>query len=508
MGVYATSFYDVIVRNAICFPTHSAWTDSDNGRHATYADVKRDVDKLAGGLLQAGLEPGDRMGVLAKNSYHFFLLYGAAAATGAIVLPINWRLSEDEAGANLADGAPVFIFADDEFLPIIDRLHDQLPSVRRVFNLCDHGGPGASTFADLLIDKIPDLPTVAADSGFVIIHTAAVAGTPRGALLSHANVLAAGMLPRFYFKQEPGDAHLNLLPLFHVAGLFMAISTFQFGGHNINMARFDAPKALALIDTYRVSSMFDFAPILGALLEARQSGAHSLNSLQHVIGLDNPETITAYQDLTGGTFYAMYGQTETSCFTTFGPYNDCPGAAGRPVPVGRMAIVDDSDHELPAGETGEIVVRGPMVFRGYWNQPRETARAFRNDWHHTGDLGKMDAHGFLWFGGRKPEKELIKPGGENVYPAEVEQVLLAHPDIEEAVVIGVPDAKWKEAIKAICIARKGTAPDSQEIIEFVGQKIARFKKPKYVTVVDDLPRMAGGQPDRAKIKAIHGDVDQ
>jgi acyl-CoA synthetase (AMP-forming)/AMP-acid ligase II len=169
-----------------------------------------------------------------------------------------------------------------------------------------------------------------------------------------------------------------------------------------------------------------------------------------------------------------------------------------------VAVVDDEDNPVPIGEIGEIAVRGPTVFQGYWKCEADTAFTFRNDWHHTGDQGAFDADGYLWYKGRSPTKELIKPGGENVYPAEVEREITAHPAIAEAVVLGVPDARWGEAIKAVCTCRPGQTATEQQIIDFVGARIARYKRPKYVTFVDTMPRMASGVIDRAKVKEVHG----
>jgi long-chain acyl-CoA synthetase len=200
----------------------------------------------------------------------------------------------------------------------------------------------------------------------------------------------------------------------------------------------------------------------------------------------------------------MYGQTETSAIATMGRYSDRPGAAGRAIQVADVRILDDNDKPLPAGEIGEIAVKGPMVFKGYWNLPGDTERAFRGGWHHTGDLGRFDEDGFLWYEGRKAEKELIKPGGENVYPAEVEKAILEHPGVEKTVVFGVPDPKWKEGIKAVCQPIAGQTPDPRELISFVGTRIASFKKPQYVEFVSELPLTKDGSIDRAKVKELYG----
>jgi len=169
-----------------------------------------------------------------------------------------------------------------------------------------------------------------------------------------------------------------------------------------------------------------------------------------------------------------------------------------------VCLVDEYDRSVEAGQVGEIVMKGPMVFKGYWNLPDENAHTFRDGWHHTGDLGRFDEQGFLWYAGRRAEKELIKPGGENVYPAEVEKVILAHPAVEKTVVFGIPDPKWKEAIKAVCQLKKGDNLEAAELIAFVGQRIARFKKPSFVEFTAELPMLKDGTPDRARIKELFG----
>jgi long-chain acyl-CoA synthetase len=303
---------------------------------------------------------------------------------------------------------------------------------------------------------------------------------------------------------QPDDVHLNVLPLFHVGGLCMTMSCFHAGAACLNLAKFDAGAAVSLIAEKKATVMFDFAPILGALLDQSDEEGRDISTLRKVIGLDSPDTIVRYQNTTGGTFYSFFGQTETSCLTTVSRYDDRPGSAGRPVPAAEVDLVDDSDLPVEGGNTGEIVVRGPMVFKGYINLEADTAHTFRGGWHHTGDLGRFDADGFLHYKGRKAEKELIKPGGENVYPAEVEAAILLHPAVAATIVFGVPDPKWKEGIKAVCQLHPGHSLSARELIDFVGERIARYKKPQYVQFVDELPRQADGSPDRRKIKELYG----
>jgi len=504
MGLHDLTFYDLIRRNAMAFRRRQAWLDAEDVRTLTFSEFKEQVDRLACGLQKQGVGKSDRIGVLAKNSLEYFLLIGASAALGAIILPINWRLSADEICFIVNDGQPRLLFADKEYQELIQGLKGKLPSVEGYFGL-DSKSEEFHDFNFLLDNPVDFHPVnISSDDGFVIIHTAAVAGRPRGALLSHGNVLCADMHLDYFLNVTPKDIHLSYLPFFHVAGLFMATASFHAGALSVNMKRFDASMAVELIQEKKISFMMDFAPVLASLLEENQKKSTDLNSLRVVVGIDTPDTIEKYQIATDGTFWCVYGQTETSLLATLGAYNDRPGSAGRVLPLAEVRLVNDYDKEVPLGQVGEITMRGPMVFKGYWNLPEDTAYTFREGWHHTGDTGRFDEEGFLWYSGRKAEKELIKPGGENVYPAEVEKVILQHPAVEKVVVFGVPDPKWKEGIKAVCKLKQGHTLEPQSLIDFVGERIARYKKPQYVEFVSEMPLREDGTPDRQKVKASYG----
>jgi acyl-CoA synthetase (AMP-forming)/AMP-acid ligase II len=277
------------------------------------------------------------------------------------------------------------------------------------------------------------------------------------------------------------------------------------GGATSVISKFDALAALSHIRSERVTMFAEFPPIMTSLLDAAEGRAGDFASLRVVTGLDTAETIVRLErQCPDARFWAVFGQSETSGFVTMGRFRDKPGAAGRPTFLNAVAVLDEADNPVAIGEVGEIVVRGPTVFKGYWNCEADTAFTFRNDWHHTGDQGAFDAEGYLWYKGRSPAKELIKPGGENVYPAEVENAIAAHPAIAEVMVFGVPDEQWGEAIKAVCSCKPGQTATAQHVIDFVGAKIARYKRPKYVEFVAALPRTAAGAIDRAKVKELHG----
>jgi len=504
MGLYDLSFYSVINRNALCFKDRPAWYEVDEDLTLTFSEYKAKVDRLALGLQKTGINKGDRIGILGKNSLEFFLLYGAGAALGAIMLPINWRLSSDEIAYNLNDCEAKVLFVDQEYQETIEGMKDKLPAMEKYFNL----GPSGGTFADFgaLLEYEGEFEPVdvSTDDGFVIIHTAGVAGRPRGALMSHGNLLCLDMHFDYVLNLTTKDVHLNILPLFHIAGLFLTAAGFHAGALTINMSEFDQLKAVELIEEKKVSFMYDFTPILGRILEQHEKTGKDISSLKAVMGLEEPKTIEKYQEITGGNFYILYGQTETSSLSTIAPYNEKPGSAGKVLPLAEVQILDDYGNPVPVGQVGEITMKGPMIFQGYWNLPKDNEYTFRGGWHHTGDMGRFDEDGYLWYAGRKADKELIKPGGENVYPAEVEKVILEHPAVEKTVVFGVPDPKWKEGIKAVCQLKEGQSLEPQELIDFVGERIARFKKPQYVEFVKDFPLLKDGSPDRARVKELYG----
>ena len=258
--------------------------------------------------------------------------------------------------------------------------------------------------------------------------------------------------------------------------------------------------------------MAEFAPMAGRILEAATANNNDLSSLRAVFGLDSPAIVRAYLERYPGlVWFGGYGQTETHGLAAGSPIRSAaelearPGMPGRPGPLNLVAIVDEEDRELPPDTVGEIVVRGPNVAVGYWQLPEVTAHTTRHGWHHTGDLGRLDADGYLWFVDRKGEKELIKTGGENVYPAEVEAVLRQHPAVAAVCVLGVSDPEWSEAVKAVVELRPGQAATAEELIGFCRERLASYKKPKYVQFVERLPRTAGGEVDRVAAKQAYGD---
>jgi len=486
--------FDLFVRNAAINP--SAAAICSNQYNLSFRELHDRCELLAGQLAENGIQKGDRIAVLAYNHPGFYILYGAVAKLGAILVPLNWRLAAGELGYILQDCQPKLLYCDGNQLTIARQIAE--PQQIHVAHL-DH-----------LNDDMSDTPPhslhqaeINNETPLCIIYTAAVEGVPRGAVLSHGNLISANLQVIVSMGLTADDAYLAMLPLFHITGMNLALAVLQQGGRNVVMEKFDEQEALRLSLTENITLWGSFPPILNRMAHVIVQSDKQPTSLKYIVGLDGPDAIQAFEKLIGARFWILYGQSETSGFVTFSPATDKPGTAGRQGPLSIFQLVDENDQPVPQGTTGEITVRGPLVFQGYWKQDALNSRTFRNGWHHTGDLGMIDEHGYLVFKGRKPEKELIKPGGENVYPAEVEAVIMQHPAIEAVSVIGVPDPKFGEGVKAVCVLRPDAKMTAAELIEFVGARIARYKKPGYVEFVVSLPILEG-KIDRESVKKLYG----
>jgi len=345
---------------------------------------------------------------------------------------------------------------------------------------------------------------VAPDDPFAVISTAAVDIIPRGAVLTHTNFLMANLHAMACMGLTEADTNLLAFPLFHVAALGSALATMHAGGANVVMTRFDARQAVQLIDTHRVTYVTSFPPVLSQLLDAAAQTGSTLASLKYVFGLEGPDTIARLHAQTSAQFWTGFGQTETSGFVTLQRAADRPGSAGKVAPLCQIRLVDEADRDVPVGTPGEILVRGPVVFQGYFDQPDITAQTFRGGWHHTGDVGRFDAEGYLYYVQRKPEKALIKPGGENVYPAEVEAVIMELEGVTGVCVFGVPDAQWGEAIKAVVEMPASQGLTAAAVSEYVGSRIARYKRPRWVEFTTSLPRNTVGMVDRDAVQSQWG----
>ena len=491
------SYFDVFEKNALYNADSIAI--HYNNKNITYAELFRQTSSFASGLERLDIPAGSRIAVLCKNHPVFFHLFGAASALNLVLVLINRRLSQDELSHIIDDTTPTLLLCDSEMTDQAKVLAKSSSCIKHCI-IVDEDNEFSSLYdAEALSCTRPGK----ADDPYIIIHTAAVQGKPRGATLSQDNIILANQQIIQAFNLNCEKAYLNILPLFHIMGLNLALALLQAGGKNILQEKFDPSQTLSFIQEQKVNIVGSFPPILSKLTEAVQDGNYDVSSLEIVAGLETPENVKNWEACTKSKFWTMYGQTETSGLITFAEYFKKPGSAGAVSPLANIRIVDDGDNILPVGTTGEIVVRGHLVFQGYWNAEELNAQTFRDGWHHTGDLGMIDAEGFLFFKGRKAEKELIKPGGENVFPAEVEKTILKHEAVKEVCVFGVPDPKFGEGIKAVCSLNSGMSLTKEELISFCGTLIAGYKKPRYVEFIDELPKTSDGVVDRKAIKEEH-----
>jgi len=502
VSVHTFTLYDMLLRNAAQFGGRPA-VIHEHGK-LDFREFLVRVDALAAGLMALPIRKGERICILAQNHPGYMELYGACAKLGILAYPINWRLTPEETRRIVERAEPSLMVVDASTQPAVADWPGNSDVAHWYTFEPTPAGPFAAfdvLYADAESAHAPD--AVSGHDPFAVISTAAVDVIPRGAVLTHDNLLAANLQTMACMGLTESDCNLMALPLFHIAALGAALATMHAGGANVLTARFDAAQTVQLIDAHNVTYVTSFPPVLSSILDAAEAAGSRLPSLKHVAGLEGPDAIARLHGNTGAHFWTGYGQTETSGFITLQRASERPGAAGRTAPLCRVRLVDEYDRDVPVGAPGEILARGPVVFQGYYAQQDETAHTFRGGWHHTGDVGRFDEDGFLHYVGRRPEKELIKPGGENVYPAEVETVITELPGVSAVCVFGVPDAQWGEAIKAVVENRDGSL-SADQIIDHVAARIARYKKPKWVEFTDALPKTEADAIDREAVKSRWG----
>ncbi len=345
---------------------------------------------------------------------------------------------------------------------------------------------------------------VDSEAPFLLLATAAVEGVSRAALLSHTNLLTASEQLIGQLDLGETDRHLAAMPFFHITGLQLSMATLQAGGANVIMERFDPGQAGAWIDSHTVTLLASFPPVLSMLLDAVAPGEARWNSLRYVLGLDAPEVIQRLLAETSAAFWTGYGQTETSGVVTLVDVRQRPGSAGRPLPAAELAILDEGEIWFRRVRRAKSPCEGRSSSRAIGVMHGRLEHASRGGWHHTGDTGFLDADGYLYYTGRMPEKDLIKSGGENVYPAEVEQAIGRLPQVRGVCVIGIPDDTWGETVMAIIELEPGETLSLEALHAAIGERLAPFKKPRRVEFVDQLPRDADGFIDRSEVKSNFG----
>jgi long-chain acyl-CoA synthetase len=469
----------------------------------SYAQLDELSDKLAANLTAAGLAIGDRVGLQLPNIPQFVIAYFGILKAGGVVVPMNVLLKAPEIAYQLEDsGARALItyggFADEAAKAAEAAA---LTSLYIVGETVGEAGGGAAPFEALLAGDAPGSQLAArspADPA-VIIYTSGTTGTPKGAVLSHIGLYMNADIPGRLFEFSADDVALVALPLFHVFALSSIMNTcVLLGGTMTLVPRFDPRAVLEIMQRDRVTVFMGVPTMFIALLQAVDSADYDLASLRVAVSGGAPipaEVIDSFESRFGVAILEGYGLSESSSTATFNisVSERKVYSVGKPIWGTSVQIWDDDSRPLPPGadHVGEVVLRGMNIMTGYHNNPEATAKAFAGGWFHTGDLGYIDEDGFLFIVDRI--KDLIIRGGYNVYPREVEEVLYAHPAVAEAAVIGVPDPKMGEEVRAIVAVRPGQSVTEAELIEFVKERAAAYKYPRTIEFRDSLPKGATGK---------------
>ena len=483
----------------------------DGDRRLTYTEFDRRTDQLARALRDFGVRQGDRVAALLVNGAAFLETMFATAKLGAVFVPINFRLAAPEVTYLLTDsGADVFVWSD--HLSPLARAALAGEGVRVRARVVVGGEPtdGETDFEQVLASSEPRAvgTDVAGSDLCCLMYTSGTTGRPKGAMLTHDNLLWNAINTVMAHRLREGDRTVTVAPMFHIGGLGVhTLPLLYVGGTSAILPAFDPEKTLATMARERVTVQFLLPVMWSALMTVPGFETYDLSALELAVtgGASCPLPVLEYFQGKGVPFQEGFGLTETAPTVSILDADHVKAKAGS---VGRALfhvetrIVDENDRDVPTGEVGELVVRGPNVFVGYWGLSEATAEAFRGGWFHTGDMGRMDGEGFITLVDRK--KDMIISGGENVYPIEVEQVLYRHPAVREVAVVGVPHAKWGETPIAVVALKEGAQTTSDDLISYARERLAHFKCPTRVEYVPELPRNAPGKVLKTTLRKEYG----
>jgi len=492
------SLVELLRSSAKAFGTHAAI--QFQGRTISHADFDRYTDRVAAGLSERGVEPGDRVALYCPNSDAFAIAYFGILKTGATVLPLNLLLNPKEIAYILKDAGAKAILYHELFSEQTRMASGQLPGQLSLRVCIGTTNPlGDDTWAALLNSTAPiPQPAIADTDLAAILYTSGTTGHPKGAMLMHSNLAANVASIREALHLEPGkDVLLCVLPMFHAfAATVCMIFPLTHGCTLVPLPRFDPQGVADTIAAYNVTVMAAVPSMFNVLLRLPDSEVPKFRSLHFAVsgGAAMPgEVMRQFEAKFGKLIYEGDGPTECSPVTCVNPIGGTrkPASVGLPVPRVEMKIVDDRGHEQPHGTVGEIVVRGPNVMKGYWNHPEETANAFFGDWFRTGDLGTEDDDGYFYIVDRK--KDMLIVNGMNVYPRVIEEVLYKHPAIREVAVVGEPDDLHGEIPVAFIALNEGASATTQELRAYCLDNLGRHEVPRKFIALPQLPKNAAGK---------------
>ena len=507
----------LIERSVKAHPDRTALVFGD--KRLTFSELDNRVNRLANGLLELGIKKGDRVGMLMKNCAEFIETDFALSKTGIVRVPLNARLTGKDHLFMLNDSGAIALIFGEDFSEIVEAIQPVLNTVKTLIRVpsgaSEYRVQEVFDYEDIIKKSLLTAPAgdLEAEDLHTLFYTSGTTGKPKGVMLtqrSWATVAINLILDYGPFTQD--DVLLNTQPLSHGAGLFV-LPFFIKGATNVLIPEFNPVQVFETIEREQVTVLKLVPTMIYQLLESPDKDRYDLSSLQSIIYGGSPIAVPRLAEAInffGKKFIQLYGQAEAiMCISTLSKEDhilDGPadvvkrlGSAGKPCLNVEVNIVDEDGKDVPSGVVGEVIVRGSHIMKGYWNRPEETAKTLKNGWVFTGDLGYADANGYIFLVDRK--KDMIVSGAFNIYPKEIEAVIVEHPKVKETAVIGVPHEKWGEAVKAVVVPKKGAQMTQQEIIDYCREHLAGLKCPKTVDIVEELPRNPYGKVLKAELKA-------
>ncbi len=473
------------------------------GETTTFLDLEHRSNQVANGLISGSVAPGDRVAYLAKNTSQYYEILFGCAKSRSVMTGVNTRLAAPEVQFILSDCQAEMLFVGKEFYALVEDILPDLPRLKHVITL--DGGHSEWPHYPEWRDRFPASPPglrPKEDDDIVQLYTSGTTGLPKGVQLTNGNYRSFfGQAARLdWSSYDAGEAVMNAMPLFHVAGVNVGILASLQGAKTVVLREIDAQTILRLVEDHRIAHAFWVPAVILMLTQqpnVRDIDWSSVKLISYGASPIAESLLLEAKAIMGARFNQLYGLTETVGAGTFLPPEAHDPAWGKlrscgvPWPGAIVRCVDAEGNSVPTGDVGEIVIKAGFVMKGYWNRPEATSEAVRDGFFHTGDAGYFDADGFLYIHDRV--KDMIVSGGENVYPAEVENAIFGHPGVADIAVIGVPDEKWGEAVKAIVVRKPDQNPSPESIIAWARERIAAYKCPKTVDFVDVLPRNPSGK---------------
>ncbi|MFZ9394566.1 MAG: fatty acid--CoA ligase [Erythrobacter sp.] len=508
------SFCDIVREHARVQGDVIAFTFG--GETISFAELEAGSNACARALASLGVKKGDRVAFLGKNHPLYFEVLLGAAKLGAVMTPVNWRLAPPEVAYIIDNCQAEVVFVGEGFAGVVNQVRGETPRVKQVIGIDapDCTGPDYRAWRGGFSGEPVEI-AVGLDDDALQLYTSGTTGRPKGAVMTHGSILSSrdpSLADQMRDWQQPieGDVTLLAMPCFHISGTGTGIGTMVAGTNSIVLPEYDPTQALDLIANYNISKIFLVPAAIQILLNHPRVHETDFSRLKYITYGASPiplELMKRAIEVLGCGFVQMYGMTETSgTIVALDPEDHVPEGSprmrsvGTPLPGVEIKIIDEAGNEVPAGTVGEIATRSSKNMRGYWNNPDATAATIDSEgWLRTGDAGYLDEDGYLYIHDRV--KDMIISGGENVYPAEVENAIYAHPKVADVAVIGVPDEKWGEAVKACVVVKAGEELTEAEVIAHARQHIAGYKCPKSVDFIDALPRNPSGKILRRELRA-------